>query len=73
VIKASYTPAVKKLADQIGKLDIGELLALRESCKQYFDIGDDDGAAGVREPLNPDPHDKGGAIHLTEPRESDTL
>lgn len=50
MIDPSYTPNVKRLADEIGELDIGELLALRESLRDYFDIDGDGPDIGVREP-----------------------
>jgi len=52
-VKGTYTPAVKKAAEQVRKLSVGELVALRDALAQDFDILPPD--IGVREPRRPSP------------------
>lgn len=49
------TDRVRQIAHMIRSLTAGELIALREELRGYFDMPDDEGGAGVREPRQPYP------------------
>lgn len=62
MIKPTYTPAVKKIAESIRKLTVGEMVALRDALANDFDILPPD--IGVREPRPSKPPSNSDAIEL---------
>lgn len=56
---AHWTPTVKRLADEIRELTVGEMLALKQALAEDIDLPP---PAGVREPRRPKPSAGGSGL-----------